>query len=272
MAFLVVLIALVFDVLNRYEPIGIDFHTYLAAAVVGVQHGWSFIYDQSIVADAQKQLVSSQIAQPFLSPPPVAWLTAPLTPLPYWVAYWVWTAVNFVAFAGALVWASRKSGFERWLYAAGALAPWWVVHALNLGQVAPLVAAPLLLALVGYEAEALLSVGCVCVDWLQWVVFGGIASIIGTRPSALSERHWIPYWSEVLLLGGAAVLGLALVLPSYRANDAAGLSFAWAASSRALVALRNRSLTFSAAMSALSHPMGRTAASAMIHASFCCLS
>ena len=146
LAFLVVLIALVFDVLNRYEPIGIDFHTYLAAAVVGVQHGWSFIYDQSIVADAQKQLVSSQIAQPFLSPPPVAWLTAPLTPLPYWVAYWVWTAVNFVAFAGALVWASRKSGFERWLYAAGALAPWWVVHALNLGQVAPLVAAGAVLA------------------------------------------------------------------------------------------------------------------------------
>src|SRR2546430_16396739 len=87
------------------------------------------------------QIVSGQTALPSLRPPPVAWLTAPLTPLPYWVAYWVWTAVNFVALAGALVWASRKSGFERWLYAAGALAPWWVVHALNLGQVAPLVAA-----------------------------------------------------------------------------------------------------------------------------------
>src|SRR5262249_28979672 len=43
------------------------------------------------------------------------------------------------------------------------------------------------------------------------------------------------------------------------------------ASSRALVALRNRSLTFSAAMSALSHPTGPTVPSAMFHTSSCCL-
>jgi Glycosyltransferase family 87 len=141
-----VLGALVLDVLNRYEPIGIDFHTYLAAALVGVQHGWSLIYDQALVADAQKQLVPGQLAQPFLSPPMDAWLAAPLTPLPYWFAYWTWTAVNFLALAGALVWASRSHGFERWLLAAAALAPWWLVHALNLGQAAPLVAAGAVLA------------------------------------------------------------------------------------------------------------------------------
>jgi hypothetical protein len=141
-----VAVALVLDALNRYEPIGIDFHTYLAAAVVGVQHGWGQIYDQAAVAVAQKQLVADQIAQPFLSPPTDAWLTAPLTPLPYWVAYWIWVALNLVAFAAALAWASRSSGLERWLYAAAALAPWWVVHALNLGQVAPLVATGAVLA------------------------------------------------------------------------------------------------------------------------------
>ena len=140
------LIALILDVLNRYEPIGIDFHTYLAAAVVGLHYGWPMIYDQNLVAAAQKQLVPSQIAQPFLSPPTDAWLTAPLTPLPYWAAYWTWTALNFVAFAAGLVWASRSAGLERWLYAAAALAPWWVVHALNLGQVAPLVATGAVLA------------------------------------------------------------------------------------------------------------------------------
>jgi len=105
-----VLIALVLDAVNRYEPIGIDFHTYLAAAVVGVQHGWSHIYDQDLVAAAQKQLVPAQIAQPFLSPPTDAWLTAPLTALPYWVAYWVWVAVSLSAFVAALVWASRSRG------------------------------------------------------------------------------------------------------------------------------------------------------------------
>ena len=132
--------------LNRYEPIGIDFHTYLAAAIVGVQHGWPLIYDQNLVAVAQKQLVPDQIAQPFLSPPTDAWLTAPLTPLPYWVAYWIWAAVNLVAFALALGWSSQSSGAERWLYAAAALAPWWALHAVNLGQVAPVVAAGVVLA------------------------------------------------------------------------------------------------------------------------------
>ena len=143
---LMVLGALVLDVLNRYEPIGIDFHTYLAAAVVGVQHGWSLIYNQDLVAVAQKQLVPEQIAQPFLSPPTDAWMTLPLTPLPYWVAYWAWAVLNIAAFAAALVWASRSRGLQRWLYGAAALAPWWVVHAVNLGQVAPLVATAAVLA------------------------------------------------------------------------------------------------------------------------------
>src|SRR5206468_10284309 len=95
---------------------------------------------------AQMKLVPEQIAQPFLSPPTDAWLTAPLTPLPYWTAYWAWFALNLFVFAGALMWASGSSGLERWLYAAAALAPWWVVHALNLGQVAPLVATGAVLA------------------------------------------------------------------------------------------------------------------------------
>ena len=109
-ALVVVAVALVLDVANRYEPIGIDFHTYLAAAVVGLQHGWALIYDQGAVSAVQKHLVADQVAQPFLSPPTDAWLTAPLTPLPYWVAYWIWTAINLVAFAASLVWASRSTG------------------------------------------------------------------------------------------------------------------------------------------------------------------
>ena len=142
----VVLIALALDVLNRYEPIGIDFHTYLAAANVGVERGWSLIYDQTLVATEQKRLVPDQVAQPFLSPPTDAWLTAPLTPLPYWVAYWIWAAITLVAFAGALVWASQSRGPTRFVFAAAAIAPWWVLHAVNLGQVAPLVATGAVLA------------------------------------------------------------------------------------------------------------------------------
>ena len=140
------LVALALDVLNRYEPIGIDFHTYLAAARVGMERGWSLIYDQHLVAIEQKWLVPDQIAQPFLSPPTDAWLTAPLIPLPYWVAYWIWAAITLAALVAALVWASQRHGLERWVIAGASIAPWWVLHAVNLGQVAPLVATGAVLA------------------------------------------------------------------------------------------------------------------------------
>ena len=147
LALAIVLIALARDAWNRYEPIGIDFHTYEAAARVGVQRGWSFIYDQNLVAIEQKRLVPSQIAQPFLSPPTDAWLVAPLTPLPYWAAYYIWAAVTLLVFAAALVWAARSRGLARWIAVAAALGPWWVLHAVNLGQVAPLVAAGVVLTM-----------------------------------------------------------------------------------------------------------------------------
>ena len=140
LAIAVVLIALALDVSNRYEPIGIDFHTYLAAARVGVQHGWSLLYDQGLVAIEQKRLAPDQIAQPFLSPPTVAWLVTPLVPLPYWVAYWLWAAITLVAFALAVLWAARRRDLASLIAVAAALAPWWVIHAVNLGQVAPLIA------------------------------------------------------------------------------------------------------------------------------------
>jgi hypothetical protein len=146
LALAVVTVALALDLWNPAEPIGIDFHTYEAAARVGLQSGWSLIYDQHLVAIQQKDLVPDQDAQPFLSPPPVAWLAALLAPLPYWPAYYVWAAFSLIAFALALLWSSRERGLWRWVTVAAALAPWWVLHAIHLGQVVPLVAAGVVVA------------------------------------------------------------------------------------------------------------------------------
>ncbi len=145
-ALVVVLLALAFDLWNRSEPIGIDFHTYEAAARVGLQEGWSQIYAQTLVAFQQMNLVPGQTVQPFLSPPPVAWLAALLAPLPYWPSYYVWAFLTFMAFTLALVWASTDGGLVRWVVAGAALTPWWVMHAVHLGQVVPLVAAGVVLA------------------------------------------------------------------------------------------------------------------------------
>jgi len=137
----VVVVALAIDILYRRTRIGIDFHTYYAAAVVGVRQGWPHIYDQALVADAQKKLVPSLWSQPFLSPPTVAWLVAPLTVLPIWIAFGVWAVFTFAAFTAALAWSGASTGISRWIAVVAALAPWWVLHAVTLGQVIPLVAA-----------------------------------------------------------------------------------------------------------------------------------
>ncbi len=142
----VVAIALLIALFHRPERIGIDFHTYEAAAQVGLQQGWAHIYDQAAVAVAQNRLAPTDWAQPFLSPPIVAWLAAALTPLPYELAYGVWAVVAFAALAVALGWSAESRGLMRWIGVGAALAPWWVLHAVSLGQVVPLVAAGVVVA------------------------------------------------------------------------------------------------------------------------------
>jgi hypothetical protein len=142
----VVVIALTLDLTHRPARVGIDFHTYLAAAAVGLQQGWSHIYDQALVAVEQKHLVPSQWSQPFLSPPTVAWLAAPLTAFPYWTAYTIWAVFTFLMFAAALAWSGVSAGVVRSIAVIGALSMWWVPYAMFLGQVVPLVAAGVVVA------------------------------------------------------------------------------------------------------------------------------
>ena len=125
---------------------GVDFHTYLAAALVGLQHGWAEIYDQSLVRSTQSQLVPNQFTQPFLSPPVDSWLTAPLTALPYGIALAVWASVLLFALLFALGWTSSYSGPARIAAVAVAMTPWWVLLAIYVGQIVPLVAAGVLVA------------------------------------------------------------------------------------------------------------------------------
>jgi hypothetical protein len=146
LALAAILIAIAMNFWNRPEPIGIDFHTYEAAARVGLQQGWSHIYDQAPVAVEQKLLVPDEVAQPFISPPTVAWLAAALAPLAYETSFLVWAALSLAAFAGALAWSASSHGLARWVPVAAAVAPWWVSEAVHVGQVVPLVAVGLAVA------------------------------------------------------------------------------------------------------------------------------
>ena len=138
--------ALLFDVLVRNDPTGVDFHTYVAAGEAGVERGWSQIYNTGFVGIEQKELAPNLVAQPFLSPPMVAFIMVPFVSLPYDFGYVVWAFFLFACFAAALVWAGVSKGLPKWIAVVGALAPWWVMHAIDVGQVVPLVAAGTVIA------------------------------------------------------------------------------------------------------------------------------
>ena len=141
-----IVIAIALDLQTRPPETGIDFHTYEAASLVGIQQGWAHLYDQGLVKLAQLQLVPAQRTQPFLSPPPVAWITAPLSMLPYRLAFAAWTLLTLGAFALALAYSTTYAGWPRLVAVGAALVPWWVLHAVGVGQVVPLVAAGILVA------------------------------------------------------------------------------------------------------------------------------
>jgi hypothetical protein len=142
----IVAIALCIDVLHRNDPIGVDFHTYVAAGQVGLEQGWPHIYDQVMVAVEQVELSPTHKVQPFLSPPTVAFVTAPLGYLPYDVAYVVWAVLLLGVFAAALAWSGVSTGWSKWIAVLGALSPWWVMHSVNVGQIVPLEAAGCVIA------------------------------------------------------------------------------------------------------------------------------
>lgn len=79
-----------------------DFSLYFLAARVGIEHGWSHLYDIGLQR-AEYFKIHSQ-GDPYgwftyyITPPPVAWLVAPLTLLGYPLAYYVWTGLNCVAY------------------------------------------------------------------------------------------------------------------------------------------------------------------------------
>jgi len=114
-----------------------DFTFYYVAAKIGLGQGWSSIYDLSL-QQAQLDMLGSGIKVAelarYISPPPVAWLALPLTPLPYAAGYWVWSALLLAALAGTWYLAAPGVGRARIIYLAAAVGWLPVIYGLQLGQ------------------------------------------------------------------------------------------------------------------------------------------
>jgi hypothetical protein len=87
------------------DPGAEDFRLHLVAARIGLANGWSHIYDIDLQRLASAgfgrsgSLIDSMHL--YISPPPAAWLTIPMAPLPLAAGYLIWTLINVFAFIAA---------------------------------------------------------------------------------------------------------------------------------------------------------------------------
>ena len=115
-----------------------DFRLHLVAARVGVQYGWSHIYDLQLMKAASAGLgsVGSLVDtnHVFMSPPPAAWMVAPIAGLPLPAAYLLWTLISVAAFMAAWWLVVPGSRLFRVTVLLISLALWPVHYQFWLGQ------------------------------------------------------------------------------------------------------------------------------------------
>ena len=116
-------------------PVHEDVLMYYAAAQVGIRHGWSAIYNQTLfgsVSPAAAEIVD--LHRPFASPPLLAWLFAPLTVFPEPVAFAVWTALSLVALVLAWRLVAPYEGLAKVALLLVAIGLWPVLLVFYFGQ------------------------------------------------------------------------------------------------------------------------------------------
>jgi hypothetical protein len=74
-----------------------DFRLAYAAATVGIRSGYGHLYDLAAQASTIESLGPGFNPQPFISPPPLAWLVTPLLVLPFAAALVLWTLLLLAA-------------------------------------------------------------------------------------------------------------------------------------------------------------------------------
>ena len=139
--------AVIFAVFDLYQWVGAfasdHFHNdltfYYIAAEIGLQHGWSHIYDlqlqQSYLNSLGSGITVAELAR-YISPPPVAWAALPLTLFSFTTAYGLWSGLLFVALAVTWRFAAPAEGTGRLreLFLAAAVGWLPVIYGLQLGQ------------------------------------------------------------------------------------------------------------------------------------------
>ncbi|MEP6752981.1 MAG: glycosyltransferase family 87 protein [Candidatus Dormiibacterota bacterium] len=118
-----------------------DFRLAYGAAIVGLRNGYSHLYDLEAQRAAIESLGAGFNPQPFISPPPLAWLVTPLTLLPFSIALVVWTVMLLAALGWTWYLLAPSSGLAKAAHLALLLGVFPVAFGVMVGQPGALVAA-----------------------------------------------------------------------------------------------------------------------------------
>jgi hypothetical protein len=118
-----------------------DFRLMFGAALTGLYHGYSHLYDLAEQKQAVEGLGAGFYWSPFLNPPPLVWLVTPLTTLPFTAALVVWTALLLAALVLAWYLAAPGSRLTRAAHLAMLLGVFPVAFGVMVGQPVALVVA-----------------------------------------------------------------------------------------------------------------------------------
>lgn len=206
-------------------PYAEDFRVNYVAAEIGLTRGWTHIYD----LDLQRQLSAGYGPQgsvissdhDFVTPPPGAWLVAPLTLFPLPTAYVVWTLFSLAALIAAWWLVCPGTGLARVTLLLTSLALYPVHYAFWLGQTVVVSLACLAVAWWLLERERWGPAGAVMAVALfikpQLVVLVPVALLISGR--------WRPVAYCALACGILAAISLASLGPNGIANYAGSAAF-----------------------------------------------
>jgi hypothetical protein len=124
------------------DPLDNDLTLVYIAVRIGFEQGWSHIYSIDLQHQVFAQVRSGVpfgSGERFLSPPPLAWLIAPLSLLGAAGAFYAWLGISLGAVVAAWWMAAPGNGLLRALWLLGALAWYPVLYSLSLGQPAMIV-------------------------------------------------------------------------------------------------------------------------------------
>jgi alpha-1,2-mannosyltransferase len=118
-----------------------DFRLAYGAALVGIRNGYSHLYDLQAQRSAIESLGAGFNPQPFISPPPLAWLATPLVLLPFSIAVVVWTVLLLFALVWTWYLLAPGGGLAKFAHLALLIGVFPVAFGVMVGQPGALVAA-----------------------------------------------------------------------------------------------------------------------------------